>query len=250
MKHLHLAVWLTAFFAMLFGSCHSGNTAPGQKQDMGTPPQTRDTVAARKPEKVDSLPVVSLPTSDGASESDSLITDYEYPANVAVPGADSFRDQLAAYGAAYEVWVAPKGWTGLGDKGADGNTVAHLHPANGNDSVGPHITYYAIPACQGCILWSAAQYFANARKDYDEEFNNDHSSDINPPAGITMTQLSPRLVVWSLPDTNGLLRKGVAYYSDEGDPFYTEASFYLPTNQDKVAEFLVRNFIRYTMALE
>ena len=152
----------------------------------------------------------------------------------------SFKEQIAVNGAAYEIWVGPKGWTSMGDKGADGNIIAHLPPIGGNDSSGPHITCEAILACQGCIIWSVAPYFPNTRKNYKEAFALDLSADMFPPENITNNRLSPSLVTWSLPDTNGLLRKGVAFYIDEGYPFYIAAVFLLPSNKLNLANFLAK----------
>ncbi len=227
-----------------FTSCNTGNTVTKEITNIADTLK-KNTIAPASVSKQDSFPVISLPTIDGVSESDSPVTDFDYPKNVALPEADSFKGQISVFGAAYEVWVGPKGWTGMGDKGADGNTVAHLHPVNGNDSIGPHITYYEIPACQGCIIWSAAPYFPNARKNYKEAFDQELSSEFDPPAGIKITRLSSTLVTWSLPDTNGLLKRGVAYYIDEGDPFYTDAVFVLPADQARLADFLTINFIRF-----
>lgn len=72
------------------------------------------------------LGVTVLPTVDGILD-DSEVNNFVYPAKDTVY-ADSMNSQIAAYGTAYKVWIGPKSWTGKGESGADGNTVASLYP--------------------------------------------------------------------------------------------------------------------------
>ena len=193
------------------------------------------------------LGVTVLPTVDGILD-DSEVNNFVYPAKDTVY-ADSMNSQIAAYGTAYKVWIGPKSWTGKGESGADGNTVASLYPptfAGISDST-PHISYYEVPACWGCMLFAAAPYFPGAMQEYNENFNKDNTDPIKVPDGIQIHKISTTLITYTLPVRHHLLNCGVAYYlpaGEEGDAYYKEAHFVLPENETKLADFLVKDFIR------
>ncbi len=193
------------------------------------------------------LGVTVLPTVDGILD-DSEVTNIVYPAKDTVD-ADSMNSQIAAYGTAYKVWIGPKSWTGKGESGADGNTVASLYPPTFpavSDST-PHVSYCEIPACWGCMLSAAAPYFSGAMKEYNENFNTDGKDPLKVLEGIEIHKISSTLLTYTLPTSHHLLNCGVAYYlpaGDAGDAYYTEAHFVLPENDTILADFLVKNFIR------
>jgi hypothetical protein len=153
--------------------------------------------------------------------------------------------QIAAYGASSKVWIGPKGWTGSGVVGVDGNTVVKLYPNKNHSKSGPHITYYQVPACVGCMLEEAARYFPKARAEYNSEYNKDGKLPVRIPNGLKATRLSSTLVTYTLPDSNGLSTRGVAYYNPDNDNNpYTNAEFTLPSEQSHLSDFLVRTLIR------
>ena len=194
------------------------------------------------------LPVIPLITADSRLDDDSVDHDFVYPTKDTID-ADSMNSQAAAYGAAYEVWLGPKDWTGKGDEGADGNTVAVLYPPGINyssDST-PHVYYNEIPSCWGCMLFAAAPYFAGAMQEYNENFNKDGKDPLKVPEGLQIHKISATLLTYTIPASHHLVNCGVAYYLPAGedrDAYYAEAHFVLPENDTKLANFLSKNFIR------
>jgi hypothetical protein len=190
--------------------------------------------ASKSEPALTSFPVHVLPTSQGMPDAPAP----EYPKTVRLP-AGAFANQISAYGASGEIWIGPKGWTGTGSIGVDGNVFVELHPENGSADSGPRIRYVEIPACVSCMESEAAPYFPKARKTYNASFRSD-SGPITIPQGLKPVPLSPTLLTWSLPDKNGLLVRGVAYY-DGGQ--YVGARFLLAPKQRKLTSFLEQSFI-------
>ena len=97
------------------------------------------------------------------------------------------------------------------------------------------------------MLSAAAPYFPGAMKEYNENFNADNGNPIKVPEGIQIHRISTTLITYNLPESHHLLNCGVAYYlpgGEEGDAYYKEAHFVLPERDTKLADFLVKNFIR------
>jgi len=192
------------------------------------------------------LPVTVLPTSE-----DPAAAKYEpkYPSSVDVSDAAGFANQIAAYGAAHNVWIAPQGWTGEGSVSTDGNLGVTLYPPGGSADSGQRVSYYEIPGCGGCMLDSAAPYFASAMQQYNLEDNTDGSEPIPVPQGLTVTPISSTLVTYTLPDEGNLYEgtlsvSGVVYYNpDNQNVPFAEAEFFLPTSDAPLANFLSQTFI-------
>jgi hypothetical protein len=183
------------------------------------------------------LKVTVLPTSFGLPD----VTAPTYPAtvNVEVPS----QLQIAAYGAAGRVWLAPSSWTGAGSVGVDGNVFVNLTPTGGNSASGPRIAYMAMPACTSCILSRAAVYFPDALEQWNTNFNSDRKNPIARPAdGLLLSRLGPHLVQYGLPSENGLPVRGAAFYDPSGDRFYEEVRLVLPETDERLVEFLVKYF--------
>ncbi len=190
------------------------------------------------------LPVTILPTSDGI-EGSGMYAD-RYPQNISVTAPKKIYDQLAAYGTAYQVRLAPKLWTGDGGSGVDGGSSIYLYPLGGSMKFGPHIFYRGIPACIGCMVDAAAPFFSSATSSYNESVNQGYSNEITIPTGLQVTPISKTLITYTLPNKNGLLTHGVVYYNpgnDTIDPYFTSAEFVLPENQTSLADFLSKAFI-------
>ncbi len=210
--------------------------------------ETRDieTPNATKNNNKTELPVVVLPTIDGILE-DSEINAFKYPQKDTIETDSINNNLIGAYGSAYLVWIGPVGWTGKGLSAADGSVNITLHPLTDSSESGPQVSYIEIPACQGCILDAAAQYFPEALNDYNESYNEDNNNPIKIPDGLLRKYLSSTLITYTLPNKNNLLTYGVVYYmpsSSSEDAYYTEARFILPENETKLAEFLEKNFIK------
>jgi len=224
-------IWMLMLAALLSASCKSA------KNDDKTKATAKDIASAINHVKTPLL-VKVLPTTDGI-EDDSVVKAFKYPDSIWVDDAPG--KELAAFGAAYDVWLGAQGWTGKGAMGADGNVAVELFPPGAEDLSGPHISYYYVPACVGCILSSAAEYFPGAMEEYNKEYNQDNKSPIKIPDSIKITHLSPSVIMYTLPSKNGLLTQGLAHY--EGTENYFEATFVLPTQQSALSDFLMHYYI-------
>lgn len=180
------------------------------------------------------LTVQILPTSDG-TDGRGLYTE-RYPKTIDVKDAAAFADRIAAYGAAYRVWIAPKGWTGSAVVGGDGSTLVTLGPVSGSAKSGPRFRYEDSGGCAGCALEDAAPYFPSAMKKWKELFGYETPEVL--PRGIKLIRVSPTLTVYTVPGGNGLLSRGAAYFM-LSDEYSAKVEFYLPRTDAKLAEFLV-----------
>ena len=170
------------------------------------------------------LNVAVLPTMDGIN-GEGMYAD-KYPSSITLTG--SFANQVGAYGAAYQVWIAPEGWTGQGQSGADGSLEVDLYPIGGSAKSDPHITYSEIPACVNCMIDAAAPYFASAMQAHDS--GPDSNFPITIPAGLEVTPISPTLITYTLPSQNGMSVNGVVYYNSNSNyqsqqPPFAQAEF-------------------------
>jgi hypothetical protein len=186
------------------------------------------------------LPVTVLPTGFGLPD----LPAPTYPPNVTVEAPPQLP--LAAYGAAGQVWLAPRSWTGDGSVGVDGNIFVQPYPIGKDGTTGPHITYAAIPACVGCMLSRAAAYVPDALRQWNEQFNSEGKNQVAVPDGLTVTKVTPRLVTYALPHENDWLVRGAAFYDTDGDAFYEEIRLTLPAADERLAEFLLKYFGDHT----
>jgi len=196
--------------------------------------------ASREERLAVTLSVHALPTSDGASGETGAFAD-RYPKTVEVKDSAPFTGRIAAYGAAYRVWIAPEGWTGSAVVGGDGSTVVKLHPMSGSAGSGPRFYYQDTGGCAGCALSEAAPYFRNAKQEWKEMFGYETPEKL--PRGITLARLSSTLVTYSLPQREGLLGRGAAYFIPPHEYFFARGDFFLQRADKKLLEFLVRALI-------
>lgn len=185
------------------------------------------------------LTVHVLPTSDGIN-GEGMYAD-KYPKRMSIRNAEAFADQIAAFGAAYHVWIGPKGWTGSAVVGVDGGTSVGLYPVGGSALSGPHIEFAETPACMACMLDGAAPYFPRAKQEYNETFD----APLPPaPPGLRVYPLSPTLVTYLLPDVGSLMVRGVVYFGEGPNRFLEDAKFVLPHADAKLLHFLMQTFVR------
>jgi hypothetical protein len=218
-----------AFALLTVASCKNGT--PEQAEQASTAPAP---IAGKN-----ELPVILLPTVD-ATEDDP----YNYPKTFPSPA----NADLAAYGAARNVWLGPREWTGEGSAATNGGKRLQLYPKGGDKPGGPHIVYYSESSCIGCMLGHAAAYFPQALIEYNETYNDDGT---NPPPihpRLRVEQIGPNMVAFMLPDSNGLSTHGIAYYrNDSVETYFAEATFTLPSQQATLSETLAKAFIsRFT----
>ncbi|HEV3217203.1 MAG TPA: DUF4850 domain-containing protein [Vicinamibacterales bacterium] len=183
------------------------------------------------------LPVTVLPTGFGLPDEPAPT----YPATINVEAPPEL--QLSAYGAAGQVWLAPRSWTGAGAVGADGNMVVQLYPAGNDGTSGPHITYTVISACVGCMLSSAAPYFPDALKEWNDEYNRDGKNSVAVPRGLTVTTVTSGVVTYALANGGDLPVRGAAAYDHGKVEGYEEIRVTLPPEDGRLAEFLLKYFV-------
>lgn len=181
------------------------------------------------------LNVQILPTSDGINGT-GLFAE-KYPKVIDVKDAAAFADRIAAYGAAYRVWIAPKGWTGSAVVGGDGSTLVTLGPVGGSSKSGPRLRYVDSGGCAGCALSDAAPYFPSAMKKWKELFGYETPEVL--PRGIKLIRISPTLAMYALPEANDLLGGGAVYFIPPDEDFFARAEFFLPDTDGKLLKFLV-----------
>jgi hypothetical protein len=185
------------------------------------------------------LPVTIVPTTFGLPDEEAPT----YPASISVEASP--RVQVAAYGGAGQVWLAPRSWTGHASEGVDGSTTVELYPVGEDGTSGPQISYTVIPACVGCMEGAAAPYFPEALKQWNEDYNKDGTNPARIPRNLKITRISPCLVTYALPNEHGLLVRGGAFYGPSdptGDARYEGVSLMLPPADERLAEFLLRYF--------
>lgn len=180
------------------------------------------------------LAVNVLTTSDEVNGTGLHLDKYQK--TIRVEGAAGFADRIAAYGAAYRLWVAPKGWTGSAAVAFDGRTVVNLYPPNGSAKSGPRFLYEDSGGCAGCALAGAAPYFPSARLELKRMFESDT---VPLPRGTELVPVSSSLVMYLLPDGNKLLGRGAAYFTPPNEDFFARYEFFLPGTDAKLLKFLV-----------
>jgi hypothetical protein len=186
--------------------------------------------------RLTTLPITVLPTEFGLP--DESARTYSASLSLEVPP----QLEIAAYGAAGHVWLAPPSWTGQGSVGADGGMSVQLHPTASDGVSGSRITYRAVPGCRVCMLGSAAPYFPDALKQFNEEYNRGDKNPVAAPGDLAITRVTSHLVTSALPSRNGLLVRGAAFYDSTGDGFYEEVTLTLPIADERLAEFLLKYF--------
>jgi Domain of unknown function (DUF4850) len=186
------------------------------------------------------LTVHVLVTSDGGERGGTGLFADRYPKTITVENVTPFSNRIAAYGAAYRVWIAPKGWAGSAAVGADGSTDVDLHSARDSARSRQRFHYENSGGCAGCAVISAAPYFPSAKRQWKELFSNITLSPI--PPGAQITHVSQSVVTYSYPSGHDLLARGVIHF-DSANQFFEQAEFVLPRADSKLLNFLLQRFI-------
>ena len=186
------------------------------------------------------LEVHPLLTSDGSEPGGTSLYADKYPKTIRVEHAAAFASRIAAYGAAYRVWIAPKGWTGSASVGADGSTSVNLRPIGDPAPSGPRLLYEDSGGCAGCALDAGAPYFPNARRRREELFGYETQTPV--PRGLKTRRVSPKIVTYLYPSGHHLLARGVACF-DPSQPFFEKAEFVLPRTDANLQSFLLDTFV-------
>ncbi len=207
-----------------------------------TPSATQPPISSEQNTNI-SLTVTKLQTSFGI---DGMPTP-SYPNSVVISVPKSVGDQLAAYGAGGYVIIAPKGWTGQGQVGADGNTSITLYPSSGFSENGSKLTVFIASTGTGSALWDAAPFNSWVR-DHWQELGMPPPAP-TPPPGIVATQITSHIIRYSLPVNNGFETNGVSYSNAQDHQkdsmwAFEKLEVVLPTNQKSLATAITDAFIQ------
>jgi hypothetical protein len=190
-----------------------------------------------------SLPVVKLNTRHGID----VDSEPTYPSSIVVSVPLSISNQLSAYGAAGEVVVGPRGWTGRGVAAANGSISIELYPENGSRDRGARVFVFLASPGTGSAILGAAPY-----SPWIQSHWKGLGFDVEPPAlkaGIRLISLTPRLSSYSLANTpEGLEVRGV-FFLDAQDRIqdrmwsFTQMEVVLSSGQRHLARGLLDVFI-------
>lgn len=167
-----------------------------------------------------------------------------YPATVRVSVPTSSAGQLSAYGVGGAVVVAPAGWTGSGQVGADGGVAFTLTPSGSASAAGEQLVFQFDGACVGCTWGDASAYFPGVAEALPSAGTGSVSS---PPPGLTTVNLGTGLIGYSLPAAATELQlNGVAYTNLPGStesPVFEKLQVTLPTSQHPLATVILNAFV-------
>lgn len=173
------------------------------------------------------------------------MTEPIYPQQLTITVPATITSSLSAYGGAGYIVVAPSGWVGKGNIGANGSTLISLYPIGDSQMVEVSI---GSTGTNG-PLYSAAPYFPWIRENWDELAKV--STPPTPPVGIQITTTdNPHLVRYSLPiDYNGYQTWGVVFsdvqdHIKDGQWSTIKMEVILLPDQDKLAQALLDIFIQ------
>jgi len=181
------------------------------------------------------LSVAVLPTTYGLPDEPPPM----YPATITVDVPTSL--QVAAYGAAYYVWLGPPSWTGNAAVGADGSESVQLFPSGRNGSTGPRIIYEADTGCEGCKETRAALFFREAMESYNRNDNFDGKYPLPIPKGLVVRRQSRDFALYRLPNERNLRVRGAVFWEPES---FQQVELRLPAADAPLAEFLLTDFSR------
>jgi hypothetical protein len=187
------------------------------------------------------LPVTILETTYGIDRPQTT-----YPLTITVSIPEAFKDQIAAYGVSEQVIIGPKGWTGRGGVGADGNISISLFPTNGSVNQGPRIIIFIASTGTGSALFEAAPYslWLQSR---GQEIGLAPIPKLVP--GLHLTPITTFLSRYTLPSTADSLEVNGIVYSDAQDHIkdsmwaFTKIETVFPVDQRDLAMTLLDVFI-------
>jgi hypothetical protein len=249
-----LSALAVAVAAMVASGVLAGcSTSPGSSP---LPTPRPDPARRTSPSAAPSLPttttltlgVVALPTTFGVPGAPN-----SYPATIRASVPPSLSGEVAAYGVAGTVVVAPAGWTGSGEVGADGSVVFTLLPTGASPGDGAEMVYQFDGACAGCTWGDASAFFPAVADALPSSGLGPASS---PAAGLQTELLAPGLIGYRLPDAQpGLEMNGVAYTNlpaSTDTPIFENLLVTLPAAEHPLAtailNALVSNQDRYVCA--
>lgn len=197
------------------------------------------TATASFPLQAETLPVHVLATSQGVQGNPAPI----YPATITVRVPSPWIGQVAAYGVAGVVLLAPAGWYGTGLLAADGSYGATLHAASASaipgqmtfevDENGPAIGAAAayFPWVQsGWSQWGTGGPAPTTRGDIDEHFVSTHLARYAVTAGPQVNQ--------------GLHVNGAVRVTQGGAWSFERLEMALPPGDDALAQAIIDCYLK------
>ncbi len=209
---------LAGFAAHVRGRSHFKSTLLTQGTSDGIRVNT-DASGSQASPRMPSIAVLKvhvLLTSDGGDPGGDGSYADRYPETIRVEAAAAFSNRISAYGAAYQIWIAPTDWTGTGAVGGDGSTEVDLHPVRYSTNPRPRLHYENSGGCAGCALDAAAPYFPSAMQSWEELFGYDAP---RLPPGLKIDRVSQKLVTYSFFNGQDMLTRGAIYF-DSSPPFF------------------------------
>jgi len=191
------------------------------------------------------LPVTELETTAGivTPTPNPFLT---LPQTVTVVVPQAIGNELSAYRAAGEVIVAPKGWTGNGSVGANGNRTIALHPTAGSGDGRGITVYLASPGTLNAIF-PAAPYNSWIREHW-QELGGSNFGPV-PTTAPAITAQTPHFVKYELPADEGLQTYGATFSAAQeydGYGFFNQVEAVLPPDQHALATTVIDSFIQST----
>jgi hypothetical protein len=157
-----------------------------------------------------------------------------------VEGARALLDRIAAYGVAYHLWIAPKGWTGSAAVGADGSTVVTLYPVGGRNRA--TVSRSKRRGLCGLCASRGGRLFSKREVELKKVFDTAETVQ-TLPHGTQLIPVSSSLKMYLQPDKDDLLGRGAVYYQPPNEYVFAKAEFVLPRTDAELSKFLVRTLV-------
>ncbi len=177
---------------------NGGSPTPAAAVTSLTPscPAPPNTTPATSQEKV-TLPVTVVTTQYPNPPEHTV-----FPKSVTVVVPRQWAGEIAAYGVAGCVLLAPTGWSGSGTLYEDGGGQAQLR-ATPTAAISGSMTYKFVSACGGCAMADASLYFPSVVEACQQAYGTGFGC--GPPLAMKRDFLRPGLVAYSIsPTVNGV----------------------------------------------
>lgn len=172
-----------------------------------------------------------------------------FPKSLSVVLPRQWVGQVAAYGVAGCVILAPVGWTGSGLVAADGNSGAHLH-ATASATIRGSLAFSTIPACYGCAMGEASLYFPSVVKACQQAYPPPYpppGTICGPPLAMKRDFLSPGLLAYSLsPTVNGVAETNLVQSATAQVNLFAMEQVSLPQPDVPLETVLLNYFVSIT----
>ena len=190
------------------------------------------------------FPVIKLNTEYGIPG----LPAPSYPPSVSISIPDNLTDQLTAYGAASQVILGPKNWTGQGSVGADGNSGIVLYHQAGSPDKGERIEVFIASTGTGSALYEAASYFPWIQNNWQQLKMPAPAP--SPKPGLNTVPVTSHLLKYTLPktsddlETNGIIFSNAQDHIKDGMWAASRMEVTMPRANHDLANYLLDYFVR------